>query len=297
MLNMNTIVPPEGVAKWSDLKTPSRKENPMENLDHELHVLAQAVVYKNMSLASQNIGLSQPQISRIIQRIESELDIHLIDRSSKRSSSWTPLALELSQLYSFHQKRFSQELHTLIHDQEPHALSFGTLEGLIPVACQIAHYLLKETKIESVELNVFDLSLLEESFMKQNLDLVLTSREPGRKKYAYNLLLGYQTFTQVQGEHQLEVFSTYEKNQRSSKAFPKKKTNVSKKEIVSNSLEARKYFIATYKAHGRIPSPILPTSIKAPGKKTPVQLLANDDFYKNTWILMENFLRKELNVC
>ena len=61
----------------------------MQQLYYELGVLAKAVNFKNLSAAALHVGLSQPQLSRIIAKIEEELKIVLLDRSAKRKSGWT----------------------------------------------------------------------------------------------------------------------------------------------------------------------------------------------------------------
>ena len=63
----------------------------MQQLYYELGVLAKAVNFKNLSAAALHVGLSQPQLSRIIAKIEEELKIVLLDRSAKRKSGWTSI--------------------------------------------------------------------------------------------------------------------------------------------------------------------------------------------------------------
>ena len=55
----------------------------MQNFSHEFSVLRRAVAYKNLTAASQNIGISQPQLSRIVAKLEQELDVKLLNRDRK----------------------------------------------------------------------------------------------------------------------------------------------------------------------------------------------------------------------
>jgi DNA-binding transcriptional LysR family regulator len=71
----------------------------MELLAWELSVISRAVAYKNLSSAAAHVGLSQPQLSRIVQKVEKNLQVQLLDRSSRRSSSWQPIALQLAEIY------------------------------------------------------------------------------------------------------------------------------------------------------------------------------------------------------
>jgi len=71
----------------------------MEHFNWELSVLSRAVAYQNLSGASQHVGLSQPQLSRIIQKLEAQWSVVLLDRSAKRKACWTPAAYKLARVY------------------------------------------------------------------------------------------------------------------------------------------------------------------------------------------------------
>lgn len=82
----------------------------MQQLYYELGVLAKAVNFKNLSAAALHVGLSQPQLSRIIAKIEEELKIVLLDRSAKRKSGWTNLRSVLHDIGLFKVYRLINEL-------------------------------------------------------------------------------------------------------------------------------------------------------------------------------------------
>ena len=58
----------------------------LQNLAYELSVLVKAVQHKNLSAAAVHVGLSQPQLSRLVAKIEHELNIILLDRTARRKS-------------------------------------------------------------------------------------------------------------------------------------------------------------------------------------------------------------------
>jgi DNA-binding transcriptional LysR family regulator len=85
----------------------------MERISHELSVLTRAVAYKNLSGASQHVGLSQPQLSRIVKKIEETFSIVLLDRGAKRNATWTPTAHRLADFYLKKMRVFERELETI----------------------------------------------------------------------------------------------------------------------------------------------------------------------------------------
>ena len=66
------------------------------------------------------------------------------------------------------------------------------LAGLTQIALSVGRHALKSPSIKLLEVDVYDLSPLEEFFFKGELDVILTSREPGLKKFRYSTILGYQ---------------------------------------------------------------------------------------------------------
>src|SRR5690606_13535732 len=64
----------------------------MLSLNWDLTVLSRAIQYNNLSGAAQHVGISQPQLSRIVSRLESELGVPLLNRETRRHSTWTAQA-------------------------------------------------------------------------------------------------------------------------------------------------------------------------------------------------------------
>ena len=164
----------------------------MDYLSWDLAILSRAVAYSNLSGASAHVGLSQPQLSRIVAKLEEQLNISLLDRETKRKSSWTPAAFRLAEIYTATFQNFRTEVNQLADGLEPDTLRIGALEGLVPLATSFCKKLYDQSDIMVLELNVHDTNALEEKFLKSELDLIYSVREPSRKKFRYTHSLGYQ---------------------------------------------------------------------------------------------------------
>jgi hypothetical protein len=232
----------------------------LEGLSWELSVLSKAVAYKNLSGAAQNVGISQPQLSRIVGKLESELRAVLLDRGARRKSGWTPLAFQLADIYLKSVRGLNSEVQKLIEGNEPRILHIGTLEGLIQLAVKFGNHILSSTGIEALEINVYDLNVLEEKFFKNSLDVIFTAREPGRKKYQYSKFLGYQSLELVESSEKYRVMSSFEfgvseiKTARQSKS--KKGSESEPKTIISNSLAVRRQWMEACGGIGTLPSQV-----------------------------------------
>lgn len=220
----------------------------MERVFYELSVLARAVAHKNLSGASRHIGLSQPQLSRIVKRIEEAFSVVLLDRAAKRNATWTPEAFQLSDFYSRKMRNFDRDLEALVHRSQTRQLVVGTLEGLIPVALPFVHQLLESAGIKLVEIDVFDLDRLESLFSKGELDLIFTSRDPGRKKYTYSRDLGYQSLDAINSNPHFQVMSTFEHGSR------RENLKNAEKVLISNSLSIRREWFEKFGGKGTLPS-------------------------------------------
>ena len=99
----------------------------IENLAYELSVLAKAVQHKNLSAASAHVGLSQPQLSRLVSRIEGEFKVLLLDRSARRKSGLTTIASDLAMAFTKGMGRVEAELLAMSQDRETTHLRVGTL--------------------------------------------------------------------------------------------------------------------------------------------------------------------------
>jgi hypothetical protein len=247
----------------------------MEYLSWDLSVLSRAIAYSNLSGASSHIGLSQPQLSRIIAKLEQELGLTLLDRESRRKSAWTPAAFRLAEIYSRTFQSFRAEVAGLADSLTPYHLRIGALEGLQTQAMALCNALLAKTPVMVVELDVLDTHELEERFMKNELDLIFSVREPGRKKYRHVKTLGFQVVEPVESG-KMRIHSTFEYTSVMHKGRPTEKA------FVSNSLGVRKSWMETYGGIGTLPSPVKP---KRTGKKAEVSVLlvAHDHLPESFW--------------
>lgn len=248
----------------------------MERISHELSVLSRAVAYKNLSGASSHVGLSQPQLSRIVKRIEETFSIVLLDRGAKRNATWTPTAHRLADFYLKKMRVFDRELETLIHSAQTRQLQVGTLEGLMGVALPFVHHLLEKVNVRLVEIDVYDLDRLEELFSRGELDLIFSSREPGRKKFLYSHLLGHQSLDKVNSNPHFQVMSTYEYGGK------REKLGDAERLLISNSLAIRREWFKRFGGQGTIPSePRLEK--KAVADMEPIIMLGSDTLSPKVW--------------
>lgn len=247
----------------------------MQILFYELSVLAKAVQFKNLSAAAVHIGLSQPQLSRIIARIEEELKVVVLDRSAKRKSGWTPVAFELSNLFEASAQKFAAEIKSVSKNDQISELRIGTLEGLTSFALKVAERCFTKIEVKKIQLDIFDLNELDAHFLSGQLDLVLTSKQPGRQKFKYLEEIGFQTLQKYETSKKIGVFSHFEMGLEN----PKKQSQF-KHVLVSNSLAVRKEWLEEIGGTG-----LLPTEAKR-GRATdkePVLLIGSELLSPLVW--------------
>lgn len=250
----------------------------MDNLHWELSVLSKAIHYKNLSAAADHVGLSQPQLSRIVSKLESSLNVVLLDRSAPRKSGWTPVAFKIADVYSRNSRKLTSDLQELQSDTQISHLNIGTLEGLSYLAIKVCNALFSLTKIQMIELNVFDLNELEGHFEKDELDLVFTSREPGRHKYKYVRTLGYQTFEKAEGKGDMKVMSPFDFSRQSSK----RKQQQTGRILLSNSLAVRKTYVEEFGGVSEFPSEVRQKKTGS-ASEHPVYLIGSDILNPLVW--------------
>ncbi len=254
-------------------------------LNWDLYVLSRAIAYPNLSNAAPHIGLSQPQMSRIIVKLEERYGVTLLDRDAKRKSGWTPEAFKLVNIYANAARIFDADVKSVLNLAEPDHLSVGTLEGLVPLATGLCQYLFATSNIKLIELQIHDLSLLEEEFTKGNLDVIFSSREPGKKKFRNCETLGYQSLDKYVNDEKnsslVNILSPFE--------FAARKTTQDKTPVlICNSLSARHHWLQTYGGKGIIPSSVY-TRRKSTQTENPVLLIAHDHMHRGRWQALTKF--------
>jgi DNA-binding transcriptional LysR family regulator len=218
----------------------------IEGLTYELSVIAKAVQHKNLSAAAAHIGLSQPQLSRLIAKVEKELKIVLLDRSAKRKSGWTSIAAELSLCFAKGMMRVEEEVLALAQDREVQQLRIGTLEGLSSIALPFANNCLSQLKMKAIFLDVLDFKDLDALFLSNQLDLIFTVRSPSKQKFSHTIELGYQQMEKISSNENVFVLSPYEFANYKGKAH-------SSQLLISNSLMVRENWLKTFGGTGILP--------------------------------------------
>lgn len=233
-----------------------------------LAVLAKAVQHKNLSLAEPHVGLSQPQLSRIIAKLEEDFQVVLLDRGVRRKSSWTPIAFKLVEVYLKAEHELQSEIQKIVNKPINSKLKFGSLEGLSKFGLEYCKKLFISTNLHEIHLDIFEIGELEEKFESSELDIIFSFRVPGRQKYKNVIELGYQSVDQVVIDDKYLIYSEFEYTKHLSEI---KKTKA--KVFVSNSLDIRKHWLENMGGVGWLPSVVLSDPKEG---KTPVVLVGSD---------------------
>lgn len=248
----------------------------MIELSYPLSLLARAVSFKNLSSASLHVGLSQPQLSRLIAQLERELGMELLDRKVKRKSSWTPQAVQLAELFTQNQRKLESSIRSLQTDQQMKQVHIGTLEGLSDIAIHLGHKLFREIGLKLIHVDVFDRSELEGKFLSGDLDLILNTRFPSPTKPRYSKVIGYQSLDQINSNQEYTLYSSYEFNISARKRISKP----SEKVVVSNSLYIRQLWFDQFGGTGSKPSRLIEKPKKGYSE---VYLVAGDWLDARIW--------------
>lgn len=253
----------------------------MQFLYYEFSVLAKAVHFKNLSAAALHVGLSQPQLSRIIARLEEEHKIVLLDRTAKRKSGWTPIAFELARMFESSAQKFASDIMSISNNSMVAELKIGTLEGMASIAQKVAKQCFDHVGIKKIYLDIYDLNELEANFLSGNLDLILSSKHPGRQKFKYIEEIGNQTLELIESSPETVVYSHFEFGRLNPKVYAD-----FEHVLVSNSLVIRKEWLHQFGGTGH-----LPTEAKKgrAADKEPVLLIGSD--------LLSPLLWKEIKNC
>ena len=118
-------------------------------------------------------------------------------------------------------------------------------------------------------------------------DLLISSREPGRKKFTNSRILGYQYLAYLDKTEKWHVMSSFEFGQFITHQHRAKKPTDTVA-IVSNSLAARRAWFENYGGMGRLPSAIQKTPIQGKDNLT-VYLIASDTLPITIWQDLSKF--------
>lgn len=260
----------------------------LESLFWDLSVLSRAVVFSNLSSASRHIGLSQPQLSRIIKKIEDDLGVQLLDREAKRKSAWTRTALELAEQFSRGTRDLTRKIETTVKQVHLTEIRIATLEGLSSLAVGLAHRLLESDSFQRVDVDVHDIGDLEDHFLRGHYEVIFSFREPGNRKFRYIENLGFQQMEFVETSKRVFVGSHFEA--RSFEIKTKKPKH--QKFVISNSLLVRREWLEKWGGHGNLPSKMHPKRQECEREKL-VMMVGMDDLPKSLWdIILSNSRRQ-----
>jgi LysR family transcriptional regulator, transcriptional activator for aaeXAB operon len=244
----------------------------MDTLHWPLSVLSRAVHFKNLTGASAHVGLSQPQLSRLVAQLEKEFDVSLLDRSAKRKSAWTPAAFRLAEVYAQNSRKLQSSIQEILVAHVPTHIHIGILEGLSTLAIDTIQKLYKQTKLQIVELDVFDQNELEERFFNNDLDVIFTARSPGKQKFKHALEVGYQNLDNISSNTDYAVLSSFEYGRLKKK--PENKT------LISNSLSIRRSWFEKFGGAGQLPSAIHKNRSR---DTMGVMIIAGETFNESLW--------------
>lgn len=257
----------------------------MQQIYYELSVLAKAIHFKNLSGAALHVGLSQPQLSRIIAKIEDELKIVLLDRSAKRKSGWTAIAFQLSELFEKSIKRLEGELMSISQNQMAAEIHIGTLEGLSSFAMKVCKHCFDQIGVSKIFIEIYDLNELEAHFLSGHLDLIFTSKSPGRQKFKYLMELGFQVLEKIQSNKNYAVLSSFENGRAGKKEF-----EAHNHILVTNSLAMRREWFKQIGGTG-----YLPTEAKKGKSKEhePVLMIGSEILNPKLWAQIAAYIDNE----
>ncbi len=238
-----------------------------------LEVVSRAVHFRNLTAASQNVGLSQPQLSRVVSQLENGLGVVLLDRGVKRKASWTPLAVQLGEMFERTEHRLERSLQELLTEAVPSELKAACLEGLSSLAVSQLGSLAGDPHWHRLHLDVLDLNELEARFIAGEVDVIWTSRIPGKGKPRHLIELGFQIFDARDSGRGIDIMSSYEHGR-------KRKQKGDRLRLVSNSLRVRELWYEKVGGRGQFPSPVIKE--RARGQKD-VLLLGSELMPEKVW--------------
>ncbi len=136
---------------------------------------------------------------------------------------------------------------------QPAHFKVGALEGMIPSAARFCRDLQRGTEIQVVQLDIEDLSRLDERFVSGELDVIFTFRLPSQhRKFRYLREIGYQTIDEVGDRSGIPVLSTWEFG----KDLAELRDGPGQRALVSNSLAVRDVWLGEGLGYGTHPSPV-----------------------------------------
>ena len=247
-----------------------------------LSVLSRAVHFQNLTAASQHVGLSQPQLSRLVGQLEQGLGVVLLDRGVRRKTNWTAMALRLAEMFDHTEHRLARAMQELLTEAMVSELKAACLEGLADLAVGQLGRLVKHPHWRLIHLDVLDQTEIEERFLNGSVDVIWTSRVPGKGKPRHQIELGFQSLNNRDSGTPVNLLSRYEFGQSRKRSVSSAHSRGTREPltIVSNSLRVRELWYDKIGGRGLFPSAV--KSEKGRGQ-LPVLLLGSALLPEMVW--------------
>jgi hypothetical protein len=250
----------------------------MEAFSSDIVTVAAATQYRNLTVAAQSLQISQPHLSRLIQKVERQTGIALLNRESKKKSSWTEEGLRFFQEFKRHQDSFSDLVHTFKKLQFYRSLKIVCLEGLAEHTLQSLQKFRQVYATPSLQVDILDLSELDAGFATGAYDVAVSSHPPVAARNSWIKTIGYQHFNIYNKNAKENVVTHFELHKRKDRAH----------EWITNSLLVKRYCIENFSVAGEMPTKIFEK--KKEVNDTPVLLMAHAGMDAKLWqILSKNF--------
>jgi hypothetical protein len=258
----------------------------MYHLAHELEILSRIIKYKNLTQAADHVGLTQPHLSRVIRKLESELGVPIMERSNKRKPEWSPHAPRLVQIFESNRRNLTYQISDYLEDLVPRNVRVGCLEGMVPFVTQFISKLIESYPSDVVELVVFDVAKLERRYLMGQLEFLFNIKVPGKGHHDRILEIGYQELANVEKSKDVRVCSEFEYSLKRGQERRKKE-----RYVVSNSLTFRQEFLDVHGGFGRLPSEIQQQKPKRKGDFDTVFLIGSKEIPEHFWEETEKLAR------
>lgn len=256
----------------------------------ELSVLSRSVDYPNLSGAALHVGLSQPQLSRIVRKLEDELHVPLLDRRVRKLAAWTPQARELAKLWSRNLSLFEAQLQGLGGDKAkitwPKLFRVGAEPGLVPAASEFAHFLFERFGADKIEFEVQERSALEEACRLGDLHFICISRESLRRVSEFTRRIGWQILAPAGETARVRVKARSEADEVLDESRNRRSRGRDShfRQLVSDSFEVRRHWIEERGAGGVLAGSAREKIGPVPAKqRRPVLLLGSKAVNSGLW--------------
>jgi hypothetical protein len=199
-----------------------------------LSLLAKAVNFENQTAAARGLDEPQANISRAVRLLESVFGVDLIEKNAGSKSRWSPAAMRLAEVWN----SFAAKVVEFRDDRQ--VVRVATLEGMIPLAIQFVKAIIDSPHVAAVEVEMLELSRLEELFARGEIDVAFSCRKTNAMDSCWSKELGFQRLAPRGGTADgVQIMSIGKYLMETPESIPGKV-------VVSNSLGFREAFRKKY---------------------------------------------------